>query len=95
MKRSKHKPEQIILKLRTAEKMAAEGRTVSDIVRELGVSEQTYYRWKHQYGGSDKKEIHRLRKLEKENDMLKKIIADKELDIAMLKAVLSKKWECL
>ena len=95
MKRSKHKPEQIILKLRTAEKMAAEGRTVSDIVRELGVSEQTYYRWKRQYGGSDKKEIHRLRKLEKENDMLKKIIADKELDIAMLKAVLSKKWACL
>ena len=92
MKKSKHKPEQIILKLREAEKMAAEGKYVSDIVRELGVSEQTYYRQKRQYGGSDKKEIHRLRKLEKENDMLKKIIADKELDIAMLKAVLSKKW---
>ena len=50
MKRSKHKPEQIILKLREAEKMAAEGKSVSDIVRELGVSEQTYYRWKRQYG---------------------------------------------
>ena len=75
--------------------MAAEGKSVSDIVRKLEVSEQTYYRWKHQYVGSDKKEIHRLRKLEKENDMLKKIIADKELDIAMLKAVLSKNRECL
>jgi putative transposase len=92
MKRNKHKPEQIIIKLREAEKMVAQGKTVSEIVRKLGVSEQTYYRWKRRYGGSDKKEIHRLRKLEKENDLLKKIVADKELDIVMLKAVLSKKW---
>jgi putative transposase len=91
MKRNKHKPEQIIIKLREAEKMVAQGKTVSEIVRKLGVSEQTYYRWKRRYGGSDKKEIHRLRKLEKENDLLKKIVTDKELDIVMLKAVLSKK----
>ena len=92
MKRNRHKPEQIIMKLRKAEKMAAQGETVPNIVRELGVSEQTYYRWKRQYGGSNKKELHRLRKLEKENELLKKLVADKELDIAMLKAVLSKKW---
>ena len=92
MKRRRHTPEQIIMKLRTAERLSAEGKGVAEIVRQLEVSEQTYYKWKKKYGGSDKKEIHRLRELEQENKLLKRLVADKELDILMLKDVLSKKF---
>ena len=92
MKRKKHSQSQIIDKLRLAERLAAEGMGGAAIAKQLEVSEQTYYRWKRLYGGSDKTHMHRLRELERENEKLKRLVADKELDIMMLKDVLSKKW---
>lgn len=88
----KHTKEQIIDKLRTAEKMKAEGATVAEIVRELEVSEQTYYRWRNQYGRLDKDDVKRLRKLEKENKKLKKLVADLSLDKQILEEALEGKY---
>ena len=92
MKRKRHTEAQIIDKLRVAERLAAEGKSVAAIVRQLEVSEQTYYRWKKEYSGADKQHMQRLRELERENEKLKKIVANKELDILMLRDVLSKKF---
>ena len=92
MKRKRHTEAQIIDKLRLAERLAAEGKSVAAIVRQLEVSEQTYYRWKKEYAGADKQHMQRLRELERENEKLKKIVANKELDILMLRDVLSKKF---
>lgn len=92
MKRKRHSEAQIIDKLRLAERLAAEGKSVAAIVRQLEVSEQTYYRWKKEYAGADKQHMQRLRELERENEKLKKIVANKELDILMLRDVLSKKF---
>lgn len=88
----KHTKEQIIDKLRTAEKLKAEGATVAEIVRELEVSEQTYYRWRNQYGRLDKDDVKRLRKLEKENKELKKLVADLSLDKHILEEALEGKY---
>ena len=92
MKRKKHSQPQMIDKLRVAERLAAEGMTGAAIAKQLEVSEQTYYRWKKLYGGADKTHLHRLRELERENAKLKRLVADKELDLLMLKDVLSKKF---
>lgn len=92
MKRKKHTQAQIIDKLRIAERLSAEGTSVTDIARQLEVSEQTYYRWKKLYEGTDKPHLHRLRELERENAKLKRLVVDKELDILMLKDVLGKKF---
>ena len=68
------------------------GLKVRELVRQYGVSEQTIYRWKNKYGGMDVSEAKRLKALEVENSQLKRLVADKELDILGLKAVLSKKY---
>ncbi len=68
------------------------GVKVKDLVREYGISEQTYYRWKSKYGGMEVSEARRLKTLEEENRRLKKIVAEKELHIEALKEVLEKKW---
>lgn len=78
---------QIVAKLRQADQLKAEGKTVSQILKTLGVSSVTYYRWKNQYQGMDKDAVKRLRQLEKENEKLKRLVAEKELDIMMLKDV--------
>ena len=91
MKRKRHTEAQIIDKLWLAERLATEGKSVAAIVRQLEVSEQTYYRWKKEYAGADKQHMQRIRELERENEKLKKIVANKELDILMLRDVLSKK----
>ena len=87
MKRRRHTPEQIIRKLREADRMLNEGANVSTVARRLEVSEQTYHRWRAQYGGMKADDAKRLKELEKENQRLKKIVADQVLDIAMLKEV--------
>ena len=92
MKRKKHTETQILEKLRLAERLAADGLGGAAIARRLEVSEQTYYRWKKLYQGTDKTHLHRLRELERENEKLKRLVANKELDIMMLKDVLSKKF---
>ncbi len=83
----RHSPEQIVRKLRQAEAKLASGSTVSEVVRELGISEATFHRWKNQYGGMSTSEAKRLKELESENARLKRLLAEKELDIDILKEV--------
>jgi putative transposase len=82
-----YSPEQIVRKLRQAEGKLASGSTVTEVARELGISEATYHRWKNRYGGMSSNEARRLKELEKENARLKKLLAEKELDIDILKEV--------
>jgi transposase-like protein len=91
MSQKRYSPEDIIAKLREAEMLLSQGKTVVEAVRVLGISEQTYYRWKKEYGGLDKTQARKLKALEKENLQLKKLVADLSLDNAILKEVLSKK----
>ena len=84
--------EQIITKLREAEVLCAQGKTIGEAVRQIGVSEQTYYRWRRQYGGMSTSEAKRMKELEKENARLKKLVADLSLDNALLKDLNSKNW---
>jgi len=85
MVRKVFKPEQIINKLREAEVLLSQGSTVGEASRKLGVTEQTYYRWRREYGGMRVEQAKRLRELEKENTRLKKLVADISLDNAILK----------
>ena len=91
MPMKRYPPEKIILKLREAEVLLSQGQTVKQVVRALEVSEQTYYRWRKEYGGMDKTQARRLKELERENARLKKIVADLSLDNEILKEALSKK----
>ena len=68
------------------------GAKVADLMRRHGISEQSFYRWKSKYGGMEVSEAKRLKELEQENARLKKLLAEAELDKAMLKDVISKKW---
>lgn len=83
--------EQIISKLREAEVLLSQGLTVIEAAKKLEISEQTYYRWRKEYGGLDTTQARKLKELEKENVQLKKLVADLSLDNAILKEVLSKK----
>ena len=78
-------PEQIIHKLREAEVLLSQGNTVGEASRRIGVTEQTYYRWRKEYGGMRVEQARRLKDLEKENARLKKLVADLSLDNAILK----------
>jgi putative transposase len=88
MRKSKFTEEQIVAAL----KLAESGAKVGEVCRKLGVSEQTFYRWKQKYGGMEVADARRLKQLEEENRRLKKLVADQALDVQMLKEVLSKKW---
>ena len=79
------------MKLREAEVLLSQGQTVKQVCRALEVSEQTYYRWRREYGGLNTTQAKKLKELEKENARLKKLVADISLDNAILKEVLSKK----
>jgi transposase-like protein len=85
MGRNTYQPEQIIAKLRQAEVLLSKGQTVVEIVRHLGITEQTYYRWRKAYGGMQVNQALRLKELEKENSQLKRLVADLSLDNAILK----------
>ena len=89
MARKRSGPEQIIPKLREAEVELAKGRTVGQACKKLGVTEQTYYRWRKEYGGLRLDQAKRLKELEKENTRLKKLLAEAELDKAILKEAAS------
>jgi transposase-like protein len=88
----RHSPEQIVQKLRDGDAMLNAGKSVAEVIQHLGVSEQTYYRWKNQYGGMKSEEAKRLKELEVENARLKKLLAEAELDKAMLKEIASGNW---
>ena len=88
----RYKPEEIILKLREAEVLVAEGVSVGEVVRRLGVTQVTYDRWRKEYGGMKVDQAKRLKDLEKENARLKRLLADAELDKAILKEAASGNW---
>jgi len=90
-KRRRYSPEQIITKLREAEVYLGQGKTVGQACKTLEISEQTYYRWRREYGGMDVTQARKLKEMEKENARLKKLVADLSLDNAILKEVLGKK----
>jgi putative transposase len=92
MKRRRHTPEQVIRKLREADRLLGEGKSIADACRHLEVSEQTFHRWRAQYGGMKANEAKRLKELEAENVRLKKLVANQALDIDMLKEVASGKY---
>jgi putative transposase len=87
MKRTRHTPEQVIRKLRDADRMLAEQKSIAEIAKELGVSENTYHRWRNQFGGMKADDVKRLRELERENQRLKRIVANQALDIDGLKEI--------
>ena len=83
--KKKHTPEQIVSKLRQADVELGKGLKVPEVCRQLGISEQTYYRWRQKYGGMDPQMAKYLKDLEKENARLKKLVADQALDMLILK----------
>jgi putative transposase len=92
MKRRRHTPEQIIRKLREAERMLGEGKTIPEAAKELGISEQTFHRWRNQYGGMKADDVKRLKELVRENSSLKVIVADQALEVRALKEVARGNW---
>lgn len=92
MKRKRHSPEQVIRKLRDADRMLSEGREIGAVCQALEVSEATFHRWRNQYGGMKADEAKRLKELEIENGRLKKLVADLTLDKQILEETLKGKW---
>lgn len=89
MPRKKHTAEQIISKLRQAEIELGRGKSIPEVCKLIEVTEQTYYRWKKEFGGMQVDQAKRLKELEKENQQLKRLVANQALDISMLKEVAS------
>ncbi len=85
MRRKRHTAEEIINKLREAEVELARGHAIAGVCKQIGVSEQTYYRWRREYGGLKTDQARRLKELERENSRLKRLLADAELDKAILR----------
>ena len=80
----KAKPEEIILKLRQVEVLDSQGKSLADAIRQIGVSEQTYYRWKKSYGGMGVEQLKELKGLQKENERLRRAVSDLTLDKLIL-----------
>ena len=89
MGRKRHTPEQIIRKLREAEVALAPGLTTAEVARKLSITEQTYYRWRKEFGGLRLEQAKRLKELDRENSRLKKLLAEQALDNAILKEAAS------
>lgn len=92
MKRRRHTPEQVIRKLREADGLLAEGKTTAEVARALEVSENTYHRWRNQYGGMKADDAKRLKELERENARLKRIVADQALENQGLREIAKGNW---
>jgi putative transposase len=87
-----HTPEEIVAKLRQAEVLIGQGKTVADAVRAIGVTEPTYYRWRAEFGGLKLDQVKRLKELECENARLRKAVSDLTLEKVILKEAASGKW---
>ena len=85
MSRKRFKAEEIVNKLREADVLISQGRTVAQASKQISVTEQTYYRWRKEYGGLKTDQAKRLKELERENARLKRLVADAELDKAILR----------
>ncbi len=87
MKKRRHTPEQIIKKLREADRFLAEGKTISEVAKYLEISEQRFHRWRNQYGGMKANDAKEFKALRKENQQLKRIVADQQLENLALKEI--------
>jgi transposase len=92
VKRRRHTPEQIVRKLREADRLLAEGIEVPEVAKALEVSEQTYHRWRAQFGAMKADDVKRLKELERENAQLKRLVADKELENLALREISKGNW---
>jgi transposase-like protein len=92
VKRRRHTPEQIVRKLREADRLLAEGTAVPEVCKTLEVSEQTYHRWRAQYGAMKADDVKRLKELQRENAQLKRLVADKELENLALREISKGNW---
>ena len=92
MRRKRHSPEQIIRKLRDADRMLSEGKDIAAICQQLEIAEATFHRWRNQYGGMKADEAKQLKELQVENGRLKKLVVDLTLDKQILEEVLKGKW---
>jgi transposase len=84
MLKKRHKPEEIVAKLRQVDVLTAQGKSVADAIRSIGVTEVTYYRWKQEYGGLKTDQVRRLKELEQENARLRRAVSDLTLDKLIL-----------
>lgn len=92
MSRRRHTPEQVVRKLREADRLLGEGTELPEVFKQLEVSEQTYYRWRNQFGGMKADDVKRLKELEAENARLKRIVADQVLENQALKEIAKGNW---
>jgi transposase-like protein len=89
MSKKRHKPEEIVTKLRQVEVLTAQGRTVAEAIRSIGVTEVTYYRWRQEYGGLKGDQVKRLKELEAENTRLRRAVADLTVEKLILREAAS------
>ena len=92
MQRRRHTPEQVVRKLREAERLLAEGKTIPEVAKGLEVSENTFHRWRAQHGGMKADDVKRLKEFERENATLKRIVANEEVEIEGLKEIAKGTW---
>jgi len=92
MSRRRHTPEQVVRKLREADRLLGEGMELPEVFKQLEVSEQTYYRWRNQFGGMKAEDVKRLKEREAENARLKRIVADQVLENQALKEIAKGTW---
>ena len=92
MGRKRHKPEEIVTKLRQVEVLTTQGQSVAEAIRSIGVTEVTYYRWRQEYGGLKSDQVKRLKDLEAENARLRKAVSDLTLEKLILKEAASGNW---
>lgn len=85
MNRKRFKPEEIVNKLREADVLLSQGKSVAQACKQIGVTDQTYYRWRREFGGMKTDQAKRLKELERENSRLKQLLADAEIDKAILR----------
>src|SRR5215204_1419759 len=85
MSRKRHRPEEIVAKLRQVEVLTAQGQSVAEVIRSIGVTEVTYYRWRNEYGGLKGDQVKRLKELEAENARLRRAVSDLTLEKLILK----------
>jgi len=92
MGRKRHKPEEIVAKLRQVDVLTSQGQTVAEAIRSIGVTEVTYYRWRQEFGGLKGDQVKRLKDLEAENARLRKAVSDLTLEKLILKEAASGNW---
>ena len=92
MGRRRHKPEEIVIKLRQVDVLTSQGQSVAEAIRSIGVTEVTYYRWRQEYGGLKSDQVKRLKDLEAENARLRRAVSDLTLEKLILKEAASGNW---